>query len=209
MSSPDGYWLSHFGAYLQTERVLSDLFTVIAIAGVVGVAAAFFLTRRWRWRLGTAAVVLVLLLLVGGGYVVVGAQFRSACLRADDALAAAVPVYPGAKLASTDVGVDYNNGDAPLQNYLSFTHLFPLAWNYDRGPTYSLPAGTTQAQVLRFYASHFSGWHAPQAEGQLPDFWWRGRQAVQVACNGTLGFDSRVASAYQVYINGWSRPSRY
>lgn len=120
-----------------------------------------------------------------------------------------MPVYPGAKLASTGVGVDYNNGDAPLQNYLSLTHLFPLAWNYDRRPMYSLPAGTTQAQVLRFYAPHFDGWNAAQATGQLADFWWRGRQAVEVECFGTLGFDDRVATSYKLVINGWSRPERY
>jgi hypothetical protein len=209
MSSPDGYWLSHFGAYLQTERILSDLFTVIVIAGVIGIAATFLFKRRWRWRLGTIGVVVAVLLLVGAAYATVGKQFRASCLHANDALAAAVPVYRGARLASANAGVDYNNGDAPLHNYLSFTHLLPLAWNYDRRLTYSLPAGTTQAQVLRFYASHFRGWHAPQAEGQLPDFWWRGRQAVQVACTGTLGFDSRVASAYEVYINGWNRPAHY
>ena len=209
MSSPDGYWPSHFGAYLQTERVLSDLFTVIAIAGVVGVAAAFFLTGRWRWRLATIGAVVALLVLVGGAYVVVGAQFRSACLRADDALAATVPVYPGAKLTSTTVWADYNSGDEPLRNFLSFTHLYPLAWNYARWPTYSLPPGTTQAQVLRFYAPHFEGWHAPQAQGLLADFWWRRRQAVEVRCNGSLGFDDRVATGYELVINGWSRPERY
>ena len=49
--------LRHFGAYLQTERLLSDLFTVIVFVGVVGVVATFLLSKRWRWRLGAAGVV--------------------------------------------------------------------------------------------------------------------------------------------------------
>jgi hypothetical protein len=209
MTIPRDYWLNHFGAYLRTERLLSDLFTVIVVAGVVGVAATFLLKGRSRWRLGMIGAMAALLLLVGSAYATVGKQFRASCLRADDALAATVPVYPGARLTGTAVVTDYNNGDEPLRNFLSFTHLYPLAWNHARWPRYSLPAGTTQAQVLRFYAPHFEGWNAPQAEGQLPDFWWRGRQAVEVRCSGSLGFDDRVATSYKLVINGWSRPEHY
>jgi len=79
MTVPRDYWLDHFGAYLQTERLLSDLFTVIVVAGVIGVAAMFLLKRRWGWRLGMVGVVVALLFMVGGAYVVVGRQFRASC----------------------------------------------------------------------------------------------------------------------------------
>jgi hypothetical protein len=209
MTIPRDYWLDHFGAYLRTERLLSDLFTVIVVAGVIGVAATFLLKRRWRWRLATIGAVVALLLLVGAAYATVGKQFRASCLRADDALAASVPIYPGARLTSKAVWTDYNNGDGPLRNFLSFTHLYPLSWNYARRLSYSLPAGTTQAQVLRFYAPHFKGWNYPHAEGHLPDFWWRGRRAVEVACFGALGEDDRVATGYELIVNGWNRPEHY
>jgi len=207
-----GFWLQHFSLYLQTERLLSDLFTVVLVAGLAAVVLCILFGRPVRWVLGAAGITIVVLVLVGSGYYGVGRQFRAACLRADDALARTVTGYPGARQTSNEVFVDYNSADAPLRNYLSVTHLFPLAWNYARNPRYTLPLATTAGEVRKYYRPHFAGWHAPAPRGQVPDFYWRGGQAVQIDVGNGIrqaAQDRTTVTTMDLYINGWSRPEHY
>lgn len=207
-----GFWLRHFGVCLQAERLLSDLFTLLLVAGIVAAFAGIVVEKRTRWVLLVIAATVSVLLVVEAAYFAVGRQFRSECLRADDALARTVSIYPGARLTGTKVWVDHNDGDEPLKNYLSITHLFPLAWNYGRDPEYVLPPGTTAHQVLAFFEPHFSGWHAPTAPGQLPDFYWRGAQAVEIDPHGPANqafTGQQAVTSLHLFINGWSRPAKY
>jgi hypothetical protein len=203
-----GFWLNHFGAYLQTERVLSDLFTVIAVVGALAVLLILLLSDRPSRRalVATAAVTVALLVAIGGGYAVIGAQFRASCLRADDALAATLPVYPGAKLTTVADWPDYNNGDGPRQHNLSFTYLFPVAWNDARRLRYSLPMGTTGDQVLGFFAPRFFGWQTAPPGARLPAFFWRGRQAIEIRF---VGDAATAITGYELVVSGWSRSSRF
>ena len=205
MNTQTGFWLRHFHAYLQTERILSDLFTLIAVVGFVAVLLIILLFDRPSRRalVATTAATAALLVLVGTGYALVGAQFRSSCLRADDALAASVPVYPGARPTSVAVWPDYNNGDGPRQHNLSFTYLLPLAWNDARRLSYSLPAGTTRAQVLRFHVPRFTGWQPAPPAAELPSSYWRGGQAVEIRF---LGAAHATLTGYELVIDGWSQP---
>lgn len=204
MNTRTGFWLRHFHAYLQTERILSDLFTLIAVVGFVALLLIILLSDRPSRRalVATIAATAALLVLVGTGYALVGAQFRSSCLRADDALAVSVPVYPGARSTRVAFWPDYNNGDGPRQSVL-LTQLIPLVRNCSRRLSFSLPAGTTRAQVLRFCVPRFVGWQlAPFAAGP-PSFYWRGRQSVAL---GFL-FDAHAAlTGYELVIDGWSQP---
>lgn len=206
MNNQSGFWMRHFHAYLQTERILSDLFTLIAVVGFVAVLFIILLSDRPSRRalVAAAAATAALLVLVGAGYALVGAEFRSSCLRADDALAASGPVYPGARATSVAVRPDYNNGDGPREHNLSFTRLFPLVWNCARRLGYSLPAGTTRAEVLRFYAPRFTGWRGVPPAAELPFAYWRGHEAVEI---GFL-YDAQAAlTGYELVVNGWSQPS--
>jgi hypothetical protein len=202
-----GFWLRHFGLYLSTERLLSDLFTVIVIAGATVVLLAVFGGRR-RTAVIAGLACAIVLSLVGGAYVAVGAQFRSASVRADDALARTVPAFPGAERRGADLSVDYNNGDGPISHHLSFTNRFPLAWNYDRRIEYSLPAGTSAQNVLRFYRERFTGWRSPGAAGQAPSTYWLGRRAVEITpSRGTLVVASGPVDRLQLVVTGWTRPA--
>ncbi len=208
MNIRTGFWLRHFHAYLQTERILSDLFTLIAVVGFVALLLIILLSDRPSRRalVAMAAATAALLVLVGSGYVLVGAQFRSSCLRADDALAVSVPVYPGARSTRVAVWPDYNNGDGPREHNLAFTRLFPLVWNCARRLGYSVPAGTTRAQVLRFYVPRFGGWQPAPPAAELPSSYWRGGQAVEIRF---LGNAPAALTGYELVINGWSQPSSY
>lgn len=204
MNIRTGFWLRHFHAYLQTERILSDLFTLIAVVGFVALLLIILLSDRPSRRalVATTAATAALLVLVGTGYALVGAQFRSSCLRADDALAVSVPVYPGARSTRVAVWPDYNNGDGPRQSVL-LTQLIPLAWDYARRLGYSLPAGTTRAQVLRFYVPRFGGWQPAPPAAELPSSYWRGGQAVEIRF---LGAAHAALTGCELVIDGWSQP---
>ena len=153
------YWLRHFEAYLQTQRLLSDLFTVVAVFGLVAVATAlFFSSRPRRQTIVVACCVLALLGLIGGAYALVGAQFRHGVLNATEALAVTLLTYPGATPAGARTWPDYRTADSPPQAALSFTRLAPRAWNYASGFYFRPPLGTNGRELWRYLAPRFEGW---------------------------------------------------
>jgi hypothetical protein len=205
MAASVGFWVRHFEAYLRVERVLSDLFTIAVLVGVLWALAVIVWQAPLRSRtkmMGWTAMA-VLLLVSAGGYIVVGAQFRHECLRADDALARALPTYPGGRVVATSTWADYDSGDSPPRACLAFTRRFPRAWNYARLVDIIVPPGTTTSRVRRFYAARLRGWTPNGEPGKLPESWSRGGQGLEVEAGPWPG--RTLVDHFTLIVNGWSR----